>query len=176
MLDLGGTPLSWSTAPMFPGELTLLNMDPYESDDRARCLTGDVCDPPSDLADAAFDLVYSNSVIEHLGGYKPRRAFADVVKRLAPHHWIQTPARSFPIEPHWLFPGFQFLPVGARAWVSQLWPLGMIEADRGDRYGATEDVLSVDLLGAAEMRHLFDDSEILHERFAGLTKSFIAAR
>jgi hypothetical protein len=33
----------------------------------------------------------------------------------------------------------------------------------------------IELLGAAELRRLFPDAVILRERFAGLTKSLIAA-
>ncbi len=38
--------------------------------------------------------------------------------------WVQTPYRYFPIEPHWIFPGFQFLPLSARTEISRRWPLG----------------------------------------------------
>lgn len=63
-----------------------------------------------------FDLVYSNSVIEHVGGHARSCDFAGMVKTLARRHWgVQTPYRYFSIEPHWLFPGLQFLPQSARA-------------------------------------------------------------
>jgi hypothetical protein len=176
VLDIGGTPHAWSSVPVHPAELTLINLDRYDSDDRLRCVVGDACDPPAELAELTFDFVYSNSVIEHVGGYHRRKAFAEVVKRTAPHHWIQTPARSFPIEPHWVFPGFQFLPVGVRARISNVWPLGFSGAARGDSFAKVEEVLSVDLLGSTEISHLFPESVILRERFAGLTKSFIATR
>ena len=44
-------------------------------------------------------------------------AFAETARRCGEHHWIQTPARTFPIEPHWLFPYFQLFPVPVRAWI-----------------------------------------------------------
>jgi hypothetical protein len=176
VLDLGGTPHSWSFAPVRPRELTVLNLTPYESTNEMRCLCGDACDPPPELAHRSFDLVYSNSVIEHLGGHRQRRAFAETVKAAAPHHWVQTPARSFPIEPHWLFPAFQWLPLGLRVSVSSHWPLGFAEADRADRCAVTEEVLSVELLSAAEMAHLFPGSSMLYERFMGLAKSIVAVR
>ena len=40
-----------------------------------------------------FDLVFSNSVLEHLGGHGRRRQFADVVHESAPEWWVQTPYR-----------------------------------------------------------------------------------
>ena len=39
---------------------------------------------------------------------------------------VQTPYRYFPVEPHWLFPGLQFLPMGLRA-------RGAAAVDRGVR-------------------------------------------
>ncbi|MDQ6616498.1 MAG: class I SAM-dependent methyltransferase [Actinomycetota bacterium] len=176
VLDLGGTPHSWASVPVHPAELTLINLGKYETNDRVRCILGDACDPPPELDELTFDFIYSNSVIEHVGGYHRRRAFADVVARTAPHYWIQTPARSFPIEPHWLFPGFQFLPVRVRALISQHWPFGFSGISGDDRDANLEEVLYVELLGAAEMGHLFPGSELLHERFVGLTKSLIAVR
>src|SRR3954451_21569115 len=53
--------------------------------------------------DDAFDLAYSSSVIEHLPRDR-RAADADEIKRVARGHWIQTPAFSFPLEPHALLP------------------------------------------------------------------------
>ena len=79
---------------------------------------GDACDLPSALRGQRFDLVFSNSVIEHVGGHSRRAAFADSVHALSDHHWVQTPYRYFPLEPHFLFPGFQFLPLRAKAEVT----------------------------------------------------------
>jgi len=117
--------------------------------------------------------VYSNSLIEHVGGFARRQAVAEVVRELAPHHWVQTPARSFPIEPHFLFPGFQFLPLSARARILEHWKLrhGQFPSDHDV---AVSQAILVELISATEMKFLFPTSEILHERFAGLTKSLIA--
>ncbi len=122
-----------------------------------------------------FDLVYSNSVIEHVGGYERRRRFAETVERLAPHHWVQTPARSFPLEPHWLFPGFQFMPVALRTRVAMKWPYSFYGRSN-DAAETLGEVLWVELIGVPEMTHLFPGSEVLRERFARLTKSLIATR
>jgi hypothetical protein len=120
----------------------------------------------------ACDLVFSNSLIEHLGGPARRAQFADVVYGLAPRHWIQTPYRYFPIEPHWLFPGFQFLPLNARGWLTRRWPLTHTTSKDPDE--AIETALSVDLLSVTEMRHLFPESSIVHERLGPMTKSIVA--
>ena len=120
--------------------------------------------------DAEFDLVYSNSLIEHVGGHARRCDFASVVHTLASHHWVQTPYRYFPIEPHWLFPGLQFLPQRARAWAIRRWPLSPAWPNPEQ---ALRDVLEVELLSETEMKYYFPGSELLKERVLGLTKSII---
>ena len=73
--------------------------------------------PASPMAAGApmsYDVVFSNSLLEHVGGHAQRAALAREVRSLAPRHWVQTPYRYFPLEPHWLFPGMQF-PLEAQA-------------------------------------------------------------
>lgn len=72
----------------------------------------------------AFDVVFSNSVIEHLGGVDAQRAMAREVQRVASLYYVQTPNRYFPIEPHFLFPCAQFLPRSARIWIASQWKFG----------------------------------------------------
>jgi hypothetical protein len=177
VIDLGGTAWYWETAPVRPASVLVVNVDPGSlgnSTEGVTTVEGDACDLPTELLETEFDLVYSNSVIEHVGGHRQRTDFAAAVHRLSAHHWVQTPARSFPLEPHWIFPGFQFLPVAARAEISRRWPLapaGFRGRTRGD---AVDDVLGIELVSAAEMRRLFPGSEIYRERFAGLAKSIVA--
>jgi hypothetical protein len=92
---------------------------------------------------------------------------------LAPRYWIQTPYRYFPIEPHFLFPGMQFLPATARVRVAQHWPL--VSRPASPRH-ATSHVLEIELLSVSEMKFYFPDSQIVHERLLGITKSLIAVR
>ena len=125
VLDLGGTVNSWRLAPAQPKQLILLNPAPQDTGlEWATSIVGDACDPPSSLASEHFDLVYSNSVLEHIGGHSRREQFAEVVHKAANRHWVQTPYRYFPIEPHWVFPWFQHLPPAAQTSVSRIWPLG----------------------------------------------------
>ena len=175
VVDLGGDARHWRHAPVRPRELVLVNLFEQEVDDPAMsAIVGDACAVPESLAGEHFDLVYSNSVIEHVGGFAKQQAFAGVVGELADHHWIQTPYRYFPIEPHWVCPGFQFLPAAARVGVTKRWPLG--HRRTADHDAAVEATLSVQLLSKTEMRHFFAGSDIWEERFLGLTKSLVAAR
>jgi hypothetical protein len=164
VVDLGGTERSWALAPVKPTALVLVNLP----DD-------DACDPQL-LAHEHFDLVYSNSVIEHVGGHWRRERFAENVHRLGDHHWIQTPNRYFPIEPHWLCPVFQHLPVTARAHLGRVWPIGNVARFHVPYSQSLELVLGIELLDASQMRLYFPESTIVRERFLGLTKSLIAVR
>jgi Methyltransferase domain len=173
VIDLGGDARYWAAAPVRPAQLVLLNL--YEQEppfDGAEVVVGDACELSEELRNERFDLVYSNSAIEHVGGHSRRAAFADSVRALADRHWIQTPYRYFPIEPHWLFPGFQFLPVGAQATVTQTWRYG--QRYTRERASAVAEALSVRLLSKTELRHYFPASDVWTERIGGVVKSLVA--
>jgi hypothetical protein len=172
VLDLGGTVDHWESGPVKPSDVVLLNLggDAYTGPG-IRMIHGDACDPPDELRSEKFDLVYSNSLIEHVGGFSNRIAVAENVHSFAPRHWVQTPYRYFPVEPHWLFPGLQFLPIPLRVKAAQRWPLGWSQPEGRDNVA---HVLNVELLTRTEMHFLFPDSEIAEERAAGLCKSLIA--
>ena len=173
VLDLGGTALWWRRAPVKPAHITLINLhEPSENEPGLVAIHGDALRAADLLPNEVFDIVFSNSLIEHLGGHGARRRFADVVTSMAPRYVIQTPYRYFPIEPHWIFPGFQFLPVSARAYLSRKWPLGHTHG--WTRLAATNEVMSTELLSLCEMRTYFPDAEIVWERILGVPKSMLA--
>jgi hypothetical protein len=174
VLDLGGTASYWSSAPVRPGSLTLLNLfeQPPPWSEGATVVVGDACDPPSALLEERFDLVVSNSVIGSVGGHAMRSRFAEAVRSLGDHHWVQTPNRYFPIDPVFLFPGFAMLPFRARVAVSRHWPLGNRQAENPE--AALEHVLTIEYLTEFELRHYFPGSQIWHERLLGMTKSLVA--
>ena len=110
--------------------------------------------------DGAFELAYSSSVVEHVPPER-RASFAAEVRRVARGWYVQTPARSFPIEPHALLPFAHWLPPTVRR---RYWRIGAA--------GSWEDI---SLLGRAELQALFP-GEIHAERLAGVVKSWIAVR
>jgi hypothetical protein len=159
---------------MQPAHLTLLNVFDQGAAG-VDVVVGDACDPPASLRGEHFDLVYANSVIEHVGGHYRREQFAETVHNLGDHNWIQTPNRYFPIEPHFLFPGLQFLPVPFAVRAAVLWPVGNL-GDLKSPEVALGKVQGIELLGMVQMRSYFPNSEMLRERVGPLTKSLIAYR
>jgi hypothetical protein len=173
VLDLGGDVRAWRLAGVRPKHLVLLNIFPQEiEEDWITAVVGDACDPPSGLPEP--DLIYSNSVIEHVGGHARRLEFAEVV-RSCERYWVQTPSRSFPIEPHFMFPMLQHLPRSLQMSAVAHWPVGNYSRVK-DRREALRYLLDIELLSTDEMRFYFPNAELHRERAAGLTKSFIAIR
>lgn len=173
VLDLGGTAISWRVLGLRPLSVTLVNLDQAEepAESWMEVVQADAC--AGGLG--KYDLVFSNSLIEHLGGHAKRQKFAEVVRESAPSWWIQTPYRYFPVEPHWFFPCFQFLPFQARLMICQRWKTLHASACK-DPAEAAEMVASVELTSATEMRMYFPDSEIWFERIAGLPKSLVSVK
>jgi SAM-dependent methyltransferase len=109
--------------------------------------------------DRCFDLVYCSSVIEHVAP-RDRAAFAAEVRRVGRGWLVQTPARSFPIEPHSLLPFAHWLPVSLRR---RYW-----------RLGAAARFEDISLLSRAELQALFGPA--LPERIGPLVKSWVCVR
>ena len=176
VIDLGGTAGFWERAPLKPESVVVVNLEvqPAELPPWITAHHADACDLPGELVDQQADLVFSNSVIEHVGGHHRRMMFAASVERLAPRHWVQTPNHWFPIEPHFLAPGIQHLPVGVRGSVLRHWP--WVHTPPADARGALGIALETELLSLPELAYYFPRSEIRRERFAGLTKSLVAVR
>lgn len=178
VLDLGGTVETWRRAPVRPAGVTVVNLfEPGESDDDSLVpVMGDACSAAAVLTEnqqpTSFDLVFSNSLLEHVGGHAKRAALAEQIHHLAPLHWVQTPYRFFPVEPHWLFPGMQFLPVRARMSVAERWPLAHTRPESST--DALNEVQWTELIGVTELRSYFPNSQIFRERVAGVTKSITA--
>jgi SAM-dependent methyltransferase len=72
---------------------------------------GDACALP--FEDGAFDVVFSNAVIEHVGGRERQRALVFEALRVGRRAFITTPNRRFPIEVHTRLPFVHWLPDSA---------------------------------------------------------------
>jgi hypothetical protein len=175
VLDVGGTAGAWALVPARPARLVLLNVEPPGELDGVESMVGDACDPPEQLRQEHFDLVFSNSVLEHVGGHWRRQAFAHAVRTLGDHYWVQTPYRYFPLEPHYVGPLFQFVPLAARGRLVARWPIGSL-ATVTDPAVCVAQAQQTELIGRTEMRGYFPDADLVSERVLGATKSLIAVR
>ena len=170
VIDLGGTPDYWVNASVRPASVRCVNLEPRDASSDPSWIeyaVADACEPQA----GEYDLVVSNSCIEHVGGHERRLRFSETVHAAAERHWIQTPYRYFPIEPHWVFPGFQFFPTSVQMQLSKKWPLGHI---RSTTDSAWADVSWVELLSITDMRGYFSDSAMYLERWSGAVKSIVA--
>lgn len=77
-----------------------------------RCVRADGRELP--FEDDAFDIAFSNAVIEHVGGRDDQRRFVHELCRVARRVFISTPNRWFPVETHTLLPVAHWLPPGPR--------------------------------------------------------------
>src|SRR5262249_17986733 len=153
--------------------ITLLNLPGAQvPSDRVTSVEGDARDL-SRWPDKSFDVVFSNSVIEHVGELADQEQMAQEIRRVSQRYFVQTPNRYFPIEPHFHVPGFQLMPLSVRASLLQRFNLGWV-ARRPDALAARTMVESVRLLDERTLRKLFPEAHIYSERLLGWTKSFVA--
>jgi len=176
VIDLGGSEAFWASfsSDQRPRDLTIVNLGHGAAAPPNGHVWADACSTPELFPEGSFDLVVSNSDLEHVGGHHRRKQFATAVNWLAPRHWVQTPNLYFPLEPHWLFPGMQFLPFDVRVAVARRWHLGHVRARSVAE--AVEEVAACELVSRSQMRALFPQSEIWTERVVGLAKSLVAIR
>lgn len=173
ILDIGGTSNFWDAmgASDKSGlEITLLNLK--EIHVRCSFMKSIVADARdlSCFSDKEFDVVFSNSLLEHLSEFKDQENLAREMLRIGKAYWVQTPNFYFPIEPHFFFPFFQFLPLAVRAFLLRNFKLGWHERVK-DVKKSREIVKSVRLLKKHELVRFFPEGEIYKEKFCGLTKS-----
>jgi hypothetical protein len=176
ILDVGGAVDTWAALPIRP-RITRLNLETlprgYRHPENIRYVRGDALRLP--FRDGSFDVAFSNSVIEHVGGWPDQQRFAAEINRVAARLWVQTPAREFFLEPHLVTPFVHWLP---RRWqrlaLRRLTVWGWMT--RPSRAEVEAFLKGVRLLGRSEVSALFPGCTIQVETWLGLTKSYIAWR
>lgn len=168
ILDLGGAPDTWRPVDI-PLDITILNLPGIVNTDstppqhEVRYIEGDACNAAG-LAPGDFDVVYSNSVIEHVGPESRQRAFASEVLRLGPRYWVQTPSKWFPIEAHCGMPYWWFYPESLRHRILEGW--------RKKLPAWTEMVEGTRVLSFDYLQELFPGASSYTEWLAGFPKSY----
>src|SRR5688572_23860323 len=162
VLDIGGTNRFWEQCGWAEASdvwITLVNRRPqdrvYSNIDPH---VGDATDLRQ-FGDSSFDLVFSNSVIEHLFTFDNQRIMANEVRRLAKCYWIQTPNFWFPYEPHFRTLGWQWLPLSIRVTLIQRRSFGF-RGKAVDRDAAWRKVAEIRLMKRRELQEIFPDARI----------------
>jgi len=173
ILDIGGDPYNWGLIDC-PAHVTLLNLRvPDRCDSRFTAVVANALAVP--FRDGTFDIVYSNSVIEHVGERQAQRQFAEEARRVGRHLWIQTPNRNFWVEPHLLTPFIHFFPPKVRLRMIRHWTVwGLLT--RPERESIVRFVRETHLLDRKDLASMFPDSTVTGEKFLGATKSLVAIR
>jgi hypothetical protein len=175
ILDVGGTENFWIQMGFTDSslaEIIILNEEKIPiSYENFKYIQGDARDLGA-YKDDEFDIVFSNSVIEHVGVFSNQKKMADEVVRVGKTYFVQTPNYYFPIEPHFLFPFFQFLPYSIKIFLVRNFKLGWF-TKCGTREEAEALIGSVRLLKEKELEKLFSSGKIMKEKFLFLTKSFM---
>ena len=178
VLDLGGVADIWEYVPV-PLDITLLNLPGgvFSADvdslhraalshHRAQYVEGDACDVRQ-FGDSSFDLVFSNSVIEHVGPPERQEAFAREVIRLGRSYWVQTPSPWFPIEAHSGVPFYALYPEWLRASLLRRWRKKLPA-------WWTEYIATTRFLSLRRMAELFPNARTHVEYVLGFPKSYVA--
>jgi hypothetical protein len=168
VLDLGGRPEIWDyVKPVL--EITCLNLPgilnaSYETHHKIKFVEGDACNI-ADYNFGDFDIVFSNSVLEHVGDIRKRIQFANEVKRLSKTYWVQTPCKYFPIEAHCGMPFWWFYPQWLKTYFLSRWSKKLP--------AWAEMVSGTTVISEPELKNLLPDSTIITEYFI-FPKSLVA--
>ncbi len=176
ILDIGGYAWFWADLPV-KSDITIINIEkPNISSSEREAYQFVMADGRNlPFPDNAFDIVFSNSVIEHLFTYENQKRFAEETRKAGKRLWVQTPARWFPIETHLKSPLIHYLPASMqRKLIKNFSVWGLMTRPTQEE---TDALLSeIRLLTYKEMKDLFPDCRIIKEKFLFFTKSYIAYR
>ncbi len=169
ILDVGVTDTAWrSSNPLeaaypWPERITAVGLEPMATFQRlfpaVKFVAADGRQLP--FADKAFDIGYSNAVVEHVGSLADQRQFVSELLRTCRRVFISTPNAHFPIDPHTLLPFVHWLPRGIRH--------PILRATGNGRW-ATESALRP--ISPGELQALFPREvgvRIVRQRVLGLT-------
>ena len=171
LLDVGGTLEFWRENTPNGVSLTLVNVFEQEPLEGVTLIVGDACDL-TQFSDKSFDMVFSNSVLGHVGGWQRQQQMASEIRRVGCRYFVQTPNQGFPVDWRTLMPFFHWLSPPAQAWCLRRFRVG-----RYRRTVNTDKAMNlatrVRNVNRREIGELFPEGKIISERVMGFTKSFM---
>ncbi|WP_026950714.1 class I SAM-dependent methyltransferase [Algoriphagus mannitolivorans] len=175
ILDVGGTDYFWKDSQILnlpDCRIVLLNLHLEKtSHPNIEARIGDATHM-KEFEDQSFDLVFSNSVIEHLYTWENQQRMAKEIQRVGKKYFIQTPNKYFPVEAHYALPFAQYMPKKLLFYLLTKTKLSRFQ--KWDSKAAQQYLDEIRLLDEIEMQRLFPKSKILKEKALGMTKSITA--
>lgn len=176
--DIGGSLHFWRfvRSEIRPKEITIYNISLDGEFDAANIgqETGNIHATVYDgkripVDDKKIDILLCNSVIEHVPPPE-RSGLAREITRVARNYIIQTPAKEFPLELHFLMPFLHWLPRPIGRALAKFTPFGLVQRDAAlvQQYFDTTNLLT-----AREFRSLFPEGQLVIERFLFIPKSYM---
>ena len=175
ILDVGGNEAFWENAGFGDNsdyEITILNFEkiPIKYANFVS-VSGNALDL-KEYEDHSFDIVFSNSVIEHVYNKENQIKMAEEIRRVGKNYYVQTPNKHFIIEAHYMLPFIQYLGKNTQYFILTKTPLSRMH--RWDKTHARNYTNEIRLLTLKEMQELFPQASMFKEKFLGMTKSFTA--
>ena len=175
ILDLGGRVKFWENRSLSGNHnflITIINLESEKSVyPNIETKVGNILELKS-FKKNSFDIVFSNSVIEHLYNFQNQKKIASEILRIGKKHIIQTPNKYFFVEPHYIFPFFQYLPSKIQYKILTKTKLSRLR--KWDKKFARQYLKEIRLLTLNELKEIFPGSKIYQEKFFGMSKSFTA--
>ncbi len=176
ILDLGGSDYHWRNSAFMNNKnyhITIINTEIQSTKDfrNMSFIKRDVTDM-NFFDDEEYDIVYSNSLLEHINVFEEQKNLAKEIMRTGKHYFVQTPNYYFPVEPHFLFPFFQYLSDDMKTRLLSKYNLGWYKKE-DDIVKARALATSVRLLKEDELKKIFPGGKIYTEKYFLLNKSFI---
>ena len=173
ILDIGGKINFWENRDLAGNneyKITIVNIEKETSIySNIHCEIGDATNL-NKFNTKSFNIVHSNSVIEHLYNFNNQSKMASEIIRVGQKHIVQTPNKYFFIEPHYLLPFFQFFPDKLKYLILTKTKLSRLKT--WDKNFAKQYIKEIRLLNLKEIKLLFPTSKIYFEKFLGMNKSF----
>ncbi len=178
VLDIGGEIVYWKNMGWQNSAATIyvLNLDPVfdkEQHEGYIQVQGNALKLPYEMGE--FDLVFSNSVIEHVGSKNNQKIFADEVRRVCNNYIIQTPSFWFPLEPHSMIPFFQFIPHTIRALLIMVFNINYFPKTKSYQEAIKVSKTTI-MLTRRGFQKLFPEAAIEVEYLYGISKSYSVYR
>ena len=177
ILDVGGTLEYWETFDYTnKDDIDIVNFKVNETSPylNISLIEGDATNMHY-FVDNAYDVVFSNSVIEHLYTYSQQEKMCKEIMRVAKYLFVQTPNYYFPYEPHYRTLFFQMFPKSLKLYLIRNFDVrGKTKLEKPlDKESAVNIANRIRLLKRKELKRLFPNYIIVEEKYFGLVKSFM---